>query len=600
MIEIRQSSDMTPQNTELKQLADNIANELWLALDKVVLHHFDPNNFPMPADTSFEAILQPVFDRLPYKKREMAHSLVLPRYNALPNEKEKRLGHLAAIDLKEKEGISAQAAALSSPPLTPLALDDLKEEWANTFKKTHLIVQKRPYKIKKNEITASINKIKLASKIEIKLQEMTSAILEKYDTLGGSSGVLGLEKSHHIWWTHYNNGAIVWNGKSAVEIHGAIWQKYYLLGGVNSFLGLPQSDEMITPDGHGRYNHFENGSIYWSPETGAYEVHGAIWEKWNSLGWEKSVLGYPLTDELTTPDGFGRYNHFQHGSIYWSPKTGAHEVHGAIRDKWQELGWETSSLRYPVTDEGPLSDGKGRFNRFQGGEIRWYPSGGAYLASNEISTLTLRCVKMHCVDETGGGGITGAEPYSSDTMGMGGTLVHISPSGEDAHKFGTVNLEGGWNDNKWNDWTSPRALVFAAINQGTDWPKVFFATCILVEIDSGDFSDELDKITAKIRERVNSELTELLAGAGGAYGGGPPGALAGILAAKVAGYIVDKFFGWVSGAWHDDPFKPISLILELPGPGALFAGGIYESEDIYCWVKGHQGRYEYWLDWALS
>ena len=52
------------------------------------------------------------------------------------------------------------------------------------------------------------------------------------------------------------------------------------------------------------------------------------------LGWERSFLGYPLTDETATPDGVGRYNHFQGGSIYWTPATGAHEVHGAIRGQW--------------------------------------------------------------------------------------------------------------------------------------------------------------------------------------------------------------------------------------------------------------------------
>ena len=34
-----------------------------------------------------------------------------------------------------------------------------------------------------------------------------------------------------------------------------------------------------------------------------------IFAKWASLRWEAGILGYPLTDELTTPDGVGRFNH---------------------------------------------------------------------------------------------------------------------------------------------------------------------------------------------------------------------------------------------------------------------------------------------------
>jgi hypothetical protein len=86
--------------------------------------------------------------------------------------------------------------------------------------------------------------------------------------------------------------------------------------------------------------------------AGAFEVHGAIRDKYLALGAEASILGYPRTDETGTPDGVGRFNHFQGGSIYWTPGTSAHEVHGLIRDRWASLGWERNpQLGYQVTDE---------------------------------------------------------------------------------------------------------------------------------------------------------------------------------------------------------------------------------------------------------
>jgi uncharacterized protein with LGFP repeats len=97
-----------------------------------------------------------------------------------------------------------------------------------------------------------------------------------------------------------------------------IAQKYVQLGGQNSFLGQPSTQELICSDRQGKYCHYQRGSIYWHPDLGAFEVHGAIREKWASLGSEQ-FLGYPKTDERTTPDGVGRYNHFQKGSIYWHP-----------------------------------------------------------------------------------------------------------------------------------------------------------------------------------------------------------------------------------------------------------------------------------------
>jgi uncharacterized protein with LGFP repeats len=140
------------------------------------------------------------------------------------------------------------------------------------------------------------------------------------------------------------------------------------------------SGEMSMPDGRGRARDYENGSIYWTPEHGAHEVHGDIRVKWARLGGHSGFLAYPVTDETGCPDGRGRFNHFEGGSIYWRDDIGAHEVHGAIRDLWQSLGWETGRLGYPKSDERGTPDK--RASTFQGGTITWTPAGGAVVAWN--------------------------------------------------------------------------------------------------------------------------------------------------------------------------------------------------------------------------
>ena len=136
---------------------------------------------------------------------------------------------------------------------------------------------------------------------------------------------------------------------------GEIDKKYAELKGPNGFLGAPISNEMVCPDGIGRYRHYANGSIYCHPLTGAHEVHGLIREKWKKLGWEKSVLGYPKTDESDSPVKGGKYNLFQGGTILWVPGSKeAFEVHGAIRSKWGNLGWESGFLGFPTTDESEI------------------------------------------------------------------------------------------------------------------------------------------------------------------------------------------------------------------------------------------------------
>lgn len=96
---------------------------------------------------------------------------------------------------------------------------------------------------------------------------------------------------------------------------------------------------------------YPSADIYYSPETGAHEVHGDIRKKYDALsgpGW----LGLPTTDETGTPDGRGRFNHFRNdASIYWTPTTGPMLVRGAIRQTWAEQGWERGPWGYPVGDE---------------------------------------------------------------------------------------------------------------------------------------------------------------------------------------------------------------------------------------------------------
>ena len=208
---------------------------------------------------------------------------------------------------------------------------------------------------------------------------MAKTIDQKYEEV---KGILGNPTSAETTcpdgigrFRHYQYGSIYKASPvtEPYEIHGSNRDKWAKLGWETGFLGYPTTDETTTPDGIGKFNHFQGGSIYWTPQLGAFEIHGTIRDKWAKLGWETGFLGYPTTDEITTPDGIGKFNHFQGGSIYWTPQLGAFEIHGTIRDKWAKLGWETGFLGYPTTDECNSSAQDGKYQHFQGGTMYWFP-----------------------------------------------------------------------------------------------------------------------------------------------------------------------------------------------------------------------------------
>jgi LGFP repeat len=172
-------------------------------------------------------------------------------------------------------------------------------------------------------------------------------------------------------------------------------------------LGQPAGQPPFTQYGVGIKQAFEHGWVTWQRTRGALAVYGEIGRRWDEIGATQGIFGWPTTDELACPRGPGRYNHFERGSIYWSPTTGAHLVYGAIRDLWASLGWEQGALGLPTSDEQDVPGAPGaRRSVFEGGEITWSPASGA------------RVTKLFLPEGSKiGGGLT------IKTVGNGGTAV---------------------------------------------------------------------------------------------------------------------------------------------------------------------------------
>ncbi|MGO4187508.1 choice-of-anchor D domain-containing protein [Pseudarthrobacter sp. TAF60_1] len=186
----------------------------------------------------------------------------------------------------------------------------------------------------------------------------------------------------------YEKGIICWSAVTgAHEVHAGIYTIFRAAGGAEGVLGFPTTDEAGTPDKVGAYNHFSGSggaSIYWSAATGAHKIYGGIRAKWASMGWERSRLGYPTTDEEDGLRNGGASQNFQFGAMTSSPATGTHPTLGAIRQVWAAQGFEAGKLGYPTTDEvSGIRDG-GAYQNYQGGGINWSPTTGAHATVGAI------------------------------------------------------------------------------------------------------------------------------------------------------------------------------------------------------------------------
>ena len=170
------------------------------------------------------------------------------------------------------------------------------------------------------------------------------------------------------------------------EIKGKIAEEYVAAAEANGqtpeeFFGDATSPELDAANG-GKFQTFANDkSIYWKADVAggqANQVGGAIFDLWGettmngSPGYEWGPLRYPTSREWPTAESgasgvAGRGNHFEGGSIYWSPETGAQVVWGLVRDAWWQLGAESSELGLPIAAE--TFDGSSWMQKFEGGVV---------------------------------------------------------------------------------------------------------------------------------------------------------------------------------------------------------------------------------------
>ncbi|UTX51390.1 hypothetical protein KI440_00270 [Candidatus Saccharibacteria bacterium TM7i] len=274
-------------------------------------------------------------------------------------------------------------------------------------------------------------------------------ILTKYEqtnNLGSTSmsTVCGIKDGG--CYHHFSNGSVYWSQNTGAQrIGGGIKSYWNKQGAEWSKLGYPVSDETYFTGGakqefqggivfwlgsdstisviydvvnptmnmvcgirdNGCYQHFSNGSIYWSQKSGAQRIGGGIKSYWDGQGSEWGKLGYPTSGELYHNGGArqtfqggvvywdnasgaakefnnlgtpsmsvacgiknnGCYQHFSNASVYWSTASGMWRIGGGIKNHWNKQGSEWGKLGYPTSGETYFTGGAKQ--EFQGGVVLW-------------------------------------------------------------------------------------------------------------------------------------------------------------------------------------------------------------------------------------
>lgn len=114
-----------------------------------------------------------------------------------------------------------------------------------------------------------------------------------------------------------------------------------------------------------------------SLRVGDYYIGSGLYNKWEQLGGESSVLGLPTTNELEagrSPQGTtGRYAEFRGGFVIWHSSgrllDNTFSVDGCFFKLYKQVGGTGSFLGFPVVDA--YAAGGGSRQDFEGGYMLW-------------------------------------------------------------------------------------------------------------------------------------------------------------------------------------------------------------------------------------
>lgn len=210
-----------------------------------------------------------------------------------------------------------------------------------------------------------------------------------YTAQGGERGPLGLPTSNEypggpgVMRQNFQHGTLFWSGSiGAVGVRNGIHLAYSTAGSERSRLGLPTNWEYPVAGGYAQ--NFQHGRIFWSPRTSAHPVIFGMNQYYSWQGSERSQYGYPTASEQAVPGGFKQT--FQNGALFWVNNRGA--VSGVRNGMWahySKLGAEHSFLGLPISDEYAFAGSY--VQHFEHGVLLWHPRTGAASVTHEAFRL---------------------------------------------------------------------------------------------------------------------------------------------------------------------------------------------------------------------
>lgn len=186
---------------------------------------------------------------------------------------------------------------------------------------------------------------------------------------------------------------------------------------------------------------------------------------------------------------------------------------------------------------------------------------------------------VRCIGETGNALVEFLG--GADEIDLGGTTVDETG---DTHRIAAFHV-GDFEEGQFVRYNPLRRFTDFNLREGGDnWPKHYYVTLVLAEIDFGGVGDYIADLYDRIKDKVTEALAKLGSSLLGAIG-------------EVIGNVLGKIIGWLIDAFRDDIFPPRTLRVVVPSLAAHFRGGQDMSPQREVHFIGHEGEYSLAYRW---
>lgn len=172
-----------------------------------------------------------------------------------------------------------------------------------------------------------------------------------YTWLGAATGpeTGGLPRGGR--YRNYQNGQIIWQADiGAIAMRGGtgFTVRFNNEGGVTGTFGYPLNEESLIQSG-ATVQTFEQGQMYYkSGCCTTWVPNGPIRDMWINNGGATGWQGFPTAEVNYNLLNGGKAQGFENSGIFWSPNTPASIINGAIRNQFNNMGYERGPLGYPL------------------------------------------------------------------------------------------------------------------------------------------------------------------------------------------------------------------------------------------------------------